>query len=122
MAIPTAAGRLLAGLTLAAILAGAAAAQPAPQAVPKRWPGCGAQPDRTGQDPMVPFGCATEANLHAIIADPHDLERGQTPTPEQGDPAIAAAARYRLGEVKALASEGSAQKPLLVEGKIDTGK
>ncbi|THD80520.1 MAG: hypothetical protein E7812_07255 [Phenylobacterium sp.] len=122
MVISKATGHLLTGLTIAAALAGAAAAQPAPPTPAPRWPGCGAPLDRSGQDPMLPFGCATEANLRAMIADLRDLDRGVTPTPAQGDAAIAAAARYRLGVVKPLGSDGHAQQPLLVEGKIDTGK
>jgi len=122
MTRPTFALAFAAGLAAAA-LSGAALAQPAPQPpAADHWPGCSAPPDRSSPDPQLPFGCATEANLRAMIADPADLQRGAPTTPERGDPAIQAAARYRLGAVKPLASDSSGQKPLLVEGKIDTGK
>jgi hypothetical protein len=120
MRIPTAAA--LTGLALTA-LAGSALAQPAPQPpAADHWPGCSAEPDRSSPDPQLPFGCATEANLRAMIANPADLERGAPTTPARGDPAILPAARYRLGAVKPLSSDSHGQQPLLVEGKIDTGK
>jgi hypothetical protein len=124
MANPQDAVRLLTGLGLAAALTGAAAAQSPPQTspAPAHWPGCGAPPDHTGEGLMLPFGCATEANLRGMIADPRDLERGAPTTPEPGGPAIAAAERYRQGAVKSLGSDQPAQQPLLIEGKIDTGK
>jgi hypothetical protein len=113
--------RLLTGLAIAA-LAGAAAAQPPPPPPVSNWPGCGAPPDHSSPDPQLPFGCATEANLRAMIANPADLDHGAPTTPERGDSAVVAATRYRLGEVKPLASDSRGQQPLLVEGKIDTGK
>jgi hypothetical protein len=121
MARPTLALRLLTGLALAT-LAGAAAAQTPAHPAGTNWPGCAAPPDRSSPDPQLPFGCATEADLRAVIADPADLARGRPTTPPRGDPAIAPAARYRQGVVKPLASDSRGQQPLLVEGKIDTGK
>ncbi|WP_374472527.1 CpaD family pilus assembly lipoprotein [Phenylobacterium sp.] len=48
------------------------------------------------------FGCATLANLQAMIADPRDLVTGAEPGPPRGDAAMAAAGRHRAGETKAL--------------------
>lgn len=55
---------------------------------------------RTGYDAQpsgAGFGCATTANLAAMVADPADLTRGREPGPPQGDAAFAAAARHRSG-------------------------
>lgn len=121
MARPTLALRLLAGLAVAA-LAGAAAAQTPAHPAGTNWPGCSAPPDHSSPDPQLPFGCASEANLRAMIADPADLERGTPTAPARGDRAIVPAARYRRDAVKPLASDSHGPQPLLVEGKIDTGK
>ncbi len=41
------------------------------------------------------FGCATNADLAAMVADPHDLIAGATMGPVVGDPAVHAVERYR---------------------------
>ena len=53
------------------------------------------------------FGCATAANLTAMIADPHDLVAGRAMGPETGDIALAPIHRYRTGKIPALVSDGS---------------
>ncbi|MFC3068844.1 CpaD family pilus assembly lipoprotein [Phenylobacterium soli] len=66
---------------------------------------CTREPAR-GPWPMLPFGCATEANLRAMIADPADLQEGRPLAPGQGDAAFAAAHRHRTGTVKTLNAAG----------------
>jgi pilus assembly protein CpaD len=46
------------------------------------------------------FGCATATNLGLMVADPRDLVIGRTLGPAEGDAALAAVKRYRLGKVK----------------------
>jgi len=66
-------------------------------------------------EPVIPdLGCATEANLRAMIADPRDLAGGARPTPASGDAAFAAAARHRTGQDKPLAGGDSQAQPSLV--------
>jgi pilus assembly protein CpaD len=43
------------------------------------------------------FGCASAANLAAMVADPRDLMVGRALKPASGDAAVAAIARYRQG-------------------------
>ena len=52
------------------------------------------------------FGCATAANLAAMIADPRDLTRGREFEATGGDPAVAALQRYRIGKTTRLGGEG----------------
>ena len=61
------------------------------------------------------FGCATDANLAAMVADPRDLIEGRKLSPASGDPAIAGLQRYRTGKVTPLpdASAGATAIPLL---------
>lgn len=65
-------------------------------------PGCTTPAVRTDPEPVLRFGCATGANLRAMVADPADLERGRASTPPQGDAAVAAAKRHREDQVKPL--------------------
>lgn len=53
-----------------------------------------------GNQPGSNFGCADITNLSLMVADPRDLVIGRTLGPPQGDAALAAAQRYRLGKVK----------------------
>jgi pilus assembly protein CpaD len=46
------------------------------------------------------FGCATSTNLGLMVADPRDLVIGRTLGPAEGDAALAAVKRYRLGKIK----------------------
>src|SRR5204863_5964088 len=65
---------------------------------------CHARPfeGEDGPSPISGFGCATEANLRAMIIDSRDLEQGADLPAPSGDAAVAAARRHRLGEVKPL--------------------
>jgi pilus assembly protein CpaD len=45
------------------------------------------------------FGCATSADLAAMVADPHDLIGGRTMGPVVGDPATFPIERYRIGAI-----------------------
>ena len=53
-----------------------------------------------GNQPGSNFGCATMTNLGLMVADPRDLVIGRTLGPAEGDPALAAMKRYRLGKIK----------------------
>ena len=53
-----------------------------------------------GNQPGSNFGCADATNLSLMVADPRDLVIGRPLGPAQGDPAFAAALRYRQGKVK----------------------
>jgi type IV pilus biogenesis protein CpaD/CtpE len=71
-------------------------------------------------DPIPGFGCATEANLRAMLVNPADLEAGAPATSApSGDAAIAPAARHRLGQVKTGQPAGAQAPDLVVrtEGK-----
>jgi pilus assembly protein CpaD len=46
------------------------------------------------------FGCATATNLGLMVADPRDLVIGRTLGPAEGDAALAAVKRYRIGKPK----------------------
>lgn len=50
--------------------------------------------------PGSQYGCATDAALGYMIANPKDLATGQIMTPGNSDAAIAAQRRYRTGGVK----------------------
>lgn len=51
------------------------------------------------------YGCATLANLRAMVADARDLEIGVEASPPRGDAAFAAAARHRAGKPKPLPAD-----------------
>ena len=53
------------------------------------------------------FGCATAANLAAMVADPHDLLIGRSMGPPSGEPALAAMQRYLAGKTTQLPSESA---------------
>lgn len=57
------------------------------------------------------FGCATAANLAAMVADPRDLIAGSDLGPESGDPAVAPLQRYRAGKVAPLNNSGATGAP-----------
>jgi pilus assembly protein CpaD len=64
------------------------------------------------------FGCATTTNLGLMVADPRDLTVGRVMGPEEGDPAIAAIARYRDGKPKPLpggSGGGSGYSPVTIQ-------
>jgi pilus assembly protein CpaD len=50
------------------------------------------------------FGCATAANLAAMVADPHDLLNGRPMGPVVGDAATMPMRRYRTGRLPTLSS------------------
>ena len=52
------------------------------------------------------FGCATAADLAAMINDPRDLVAGRDASPAAGDAAIAPLQRYRTGRVPPLSADG----------------
>lgn len=51
--------------------------------------------------PGSQYGCATDASLGYMIANPKDLAVGQVMKPGNSDPAVAAQERYRSGRVRA---------------------
>jgi pilus assembly protein CpaD len=53
------------------------------------------------------FGCATAANLAAMVADPRDLALGRSLGAAQGDPAVAAVERYRAGKTTLSGDQGA---------------
>jgi hypothetical protein len=76
---------------------------------------CVQRPLAGDDEPVIPdLGCATEANLRAMIADPRDLAGGRPLTPAQGDAAFAAAARHRTGQDKSLSGGDAQAQPSLV--------
>lgn len=64
------------------------------------------------------FGCANTTNLGLMVADPRDLVIGRALGPEEGDPAMAAIARYRAGKPKDLpgaSSGGGGYSPVTIQ-------
>jgi pilus assembly protein CpaD len=59
------------------------------------------------------FGCASAANLAAMVADPRDLLVGRELEPASGDAALTAIARYRQGGVSPGASGGPSPAPYI---------
>lgn len=47
----------------------------------------------------VNFGCATAQNLALMVDNPHDLEKGRSPSMARADQPVAAQMRYRSGEI-----------------------
>lgn len=92
------AGHLLGGV-VAAMVGSAAMAEPVP-------PACPPPPDKP-----LPFGCATELNLRAMLADPADLDRGQELAPANGQPAVDAVERHRQGKLPSPPSLSSSAGP-----------
>jgi len=110
-ALLTAAGVCAAGLAACATDQG----PPRPIAAASGLKPCVQRPLAGADAPVIPdLGCATEANLRAMIADPRDLAGGRPLTPAQGDVAFAAAARNRTGQDKPLAGGDSQAAPALV--------
>jgi len=93
---------------------------PPPSAATAGLSPCMQRPMAGADQPVIPdLGCATQANLRAMIADPRDLDGGARPTPASGDAAFAAAARHRTGQDKPLsAGEPQAQPSVVLR---DTG-
>lgn len=101
--------RPMLALFLAAIAG--SATTPGARAEPRPAPvdPCARAAMRSDPAPVLPFGCATEANLGAMVADPADLQQGRASTPGRGDAAFAAAKRHRLGQVKPLIGAAGSQ-------------
>lgn len=62
-------------------------------------------PDRLMMSPfdgMGPLGCATRANLAAMVSDPRDLQRPRTLDGGNGAAAVGAVTRYQTGEIRDL--------------------
>jgi pilus assembly protein CpaD len=57
--------------------------------------------------PTTVLGCANQANLARMLADPHDLVEGRPTQPMDGARAAAAVQRYRADKVKKLPSESA---------------
>jgi pilus biogenesis lipoprotein CpaD len=72
-------------------------------------PGCPDWSRQSGTDfdnlPLSNFGCATEANLGLMIAEPKDLVRGRPLGPADGTHQAEGIVRYRAGEVVELEEE-----------------
>lgn len=51
------------------------------------------------------WGCATAINLGLMVNDPADLAAGRTPGPMDGEAAVLAIQRYRVGETRPLTPE-----------------
>jgi hypothetical protein len=71
-------------------------------------------PQETWPQPIAGYGCATQANLAAMVANHADLIQGEDPTPPFGDAALAAAQRHRQGQAKAMPTGEPEAKPALV--------
>lgn len=72
-------------------------------------PECGEwdrQPEVHGQQLLPDLGCATAANLVAMVADPADLAEGRPLGPADGVHAAEAVVRYRTDKVKQLDEDG----------------
>jgi hypothetical protein len=97
---------------LLALAACASAHPPAPIHVAETPP-CAPQvePLAGGPGPIPGFGCATLANLQAMVADPRDLERGRAEVPVQGDGALMAIRRHDADALKLVITKDSADKP-----------
>lgn len=57
--------------------------------------------------PTTILGCANQANLARMLADPHDLVEGRPTQPMDGARAAAAVQRYRADKVKKLPTEST---------------
>lgn len=76
---------------------------------------CMQRPMAGADEPVIPdLGCATQANLRAMIADPRDLDSGRAATPASGDAAFAAAARHRAGRDKPLSGGDPQAQPAVI--------
>ena len=105
---------LAALLTAAGLAACATDHGPPPPAKTSGLSPCMQRPMASADEPVIPdLGCANQANLRAMIADPRDLDAGRPLAPAQGDAAFAAAERHRTGQDKSLGG-GEAQAPALV--------
>lgn len=64
---------------------------------------------RRGYDnqPSSNWGCATAINFGIMLADPHDLIRGQAPGPADGERLAKAIERYRNDETTPLTNENA---------------
>lgn len=72
-------------------------------------PECGEwdrRPEVHGQQLLPDLGCATAANLVAMVADPADLAEGRPLGPADGVHAAEAVVRYRTDKVKQLDEDG----------------
>jgi type IV pilus biogenesis protein CpaD/CtpE len=63
--------------------------------------------DENRNTPGSNYGCAVDASLGYMVANPRDLVQGQTPGPALGVPLIEANKRYQQGKVKVPASTGT---------------
>ena len=70
-------------------------------------PQCENEDPTVGDRPEYYWTCATTANLGAMVADPRDLARGQTPNPADGEAAALGTQRYRKGEPTPLIDEST---------------
>jgi hypothetical protein len=93
---------------------------PPPPAAATGLTPCMQRPMADADEPVIPdLGCATQANLRAMIADPRDLDGGRPATPASGDAAFAAAARHRTGRDKPLSGGDPQAQPAVI--MRDTG-
>lgn len=60
------------------------------------------------------FGCATQRNLEAMVANPADLAVGQPNGPPSGAEALTAVQRLRRGAVRPLGSGDGPDPPAVV--------
>jgi pilus biogenesis lipoprotein CpaD len=70
-------------------------------------PNCENEDPEVGERPEYYWTCATTANLGAMVADPRDLARGQTPNPADGEAMALGTQRYRKGEPTPLIDEST---------------
>jgi len=69
-------------------------------------------PELGGPAPPSGFGCANQAALAAMVADPRDLDQGRPATPADGEAVTDPVRRLRTGQAKVL-SAGTTAAPIL---------
>lgn len=70
-------------------------------------PDCSQGAPTRGHRPQFVMGCATNANLGNMIANPLDLEVGQEPSPSDGEASTLGIQRYRADQIKAPQKEAT---------------
>ncbi len=68
-------------------------------------PDCIPPAPRRGERPAITYGCANEANLAHMIANPRDLSIGRDIGPADGEALALGNERYRTGKIEPLVQE-----------------
>jgi len=105
--------RRLAACPLLLAIAGCASGHPPAPVHVAQTPPCAPQvePLAGGPGPIPGFGCATLANLRAMVADPRDLDGGRAETPVQGDGGLMAIRRHEADALKLVITKDSPDQP-----------